>query len=606
MPTAILHCDMASDRREHALDGLRGLAALAVLGFHTWLYRDNRPHGPRRRPAQQRLRELNVGLICFFVLSGYLLYRPYARAARTGERPVDVRGYGLRRVARIVPAYYAVIAGALILYAIVGYHAITPGAGGLRLFAVFGQNYSMDTVMHIDPVTWTLCIEAAFYVFLPFVGLVVWRLGPRRTGWHAAVLVALVAVTVVWNTLAFEYHWNATLPSRCRRGSASSRSGCSSRTGSSDASRPRSPRARMRASVTALIAAAGARRAGVRLLDSSRWLQGDVSRAVTIYLVFAVGFALIIAALAAGRGPVVRALGARPLAWLGLISYGVFLWHLPLILTLKQIGALPEPLGPRLAVVLALALAAGALSWRFIERPAIGWASRRARRSGEASRRAGGDRRAGGAPAARDGPGDAVTAAEVVGATLARSASTSCSACSAAATSSRRTRSSPAARRFHAARHEGGATSHGRRLGAGHRPRRRRQRAPGAGADEHDDRRWPRRPRAARRCSCWPATRPLRRGAPTSASTSTGSSSRSARSPTACTRRPPPRPTRRERCPRAARAPPGRADAADRPPGPAGDAGRAVAPPQPPAAPGAGARRGRAAARAARRRASAR
>ena len=34
----------------------------------------------------------------------------------------------------------------------------------LRLFAVFGQNYSMDTVMHIDPVTWTLCIEAAFYV----------------------------------------------------------------------------------------------------------------------------------------------------------------------------------------------------------------------------------------------------------------------------------------------------------------------------------------------------------------------------------------------------------------------------------------------------------
>ena len=153
-----------------------------------------------------------MGLICFFVLSGYLLYRPFARAARTGERPVDVRGYGLRRVARIVPAYYVV-------------HRRRPDPvrdrrlprdharrwRSCRLFAVFGQNYSMDTVMHVDPVTWTLCIEAAFYVFLPLDRPAVWRLGPRRAGWQVALLVALVAVTVVWNTLAFEHRWNATL-----------------------------------------------------------------------------------------------------------------------------------------------------------------------------------------------------------------------------------------------------------------------------------------------------------------------------------------------------------------------------------------------------------
>ncbi len=378
---------MASDRREHALDGLRGLAALAVLGFHTWLYRDNRPlHQHPKGLLNNVFFNLNVGLICFFVLSGYLLYRPYARAARTGERPVDVQGYGLRRVARIVPAYYAVIAGALILYAIVGYHAITPSAGELGLFAVFGQNYSMDTVMHIDPVTWTLCIEAAFYVFLPFVGLAVWRLGPERTGWHAALLVALVAVTVVWNTLAFEHRWNATLTKSLPAWLGEFALGMLVAHWVVRREHGLGPqsRARMRAPATALIAAAG----GVVVLlcgywNSTRWLQGEASRNVAIYLVFALGFALIVAALSAGRGPVVRALGARPLAWLGLISYGVFLWHLPLILTLKQVGALPEPLGLRLAVVLALGLAAGALSWRFIERPAIGWAARRARRSGE-------------------------------------------------------------------------------------------------------------------------------------------------------------------------------------------------------------------------------
>ena len=182
------------------------------------------------------------------------------------------------------------------------------------------------------------------------------------------------------------------------------------------------PRARMRASATALIAAAGA----VVVLVCGYWNSSALAagrraaRNVAIYLVFAVGFALIVAALAAGRGPVVRALGARPLAWLGLISYGVFLWHLPLILTLKQVGALPEPLGLRLAVVLALAAGGRRAELALHRAPGdrLGIAPRAA--LGRASRRAGGDRRTGGARAARDGPGDAVTAAEVVGATLAR------------------------------------------------------------------------------------------------------------------------------------------------------------------------------------------
>ena len=45
------------------------------------------------------------------------------------------------------------------------------------LFAVFGENYSMSTLMKIDPVMWTLCVEAAFYVVLPLLGLVAFLSG---------------------------------------------------------------------------------------------------------------------------------------------------------------------------------------------------------------------------------------------------------------------------------------------------------------------------------------------------------------------------------------------------------------------------------------------
>jgi peptidoglycan/LPS O-acetylase OafA/YrhL len=370
-----------ADRRDHALDGLRGLAALAVLCFHTWNYRDNRPRGVVNGLLNQGFFEGNRGLICFFVLSGFLLYRPFARAALTGERAVELRGYTLRRAARIAPAYYVALIGALLMYALAGYHSSPASVGQWPLFAVFGQNYSLHTVMHLDPPAWTLCIEAAFYVALPVIGWLVWRLGPRRPGRQVAVLVSLIGVTVVWNTIAFNDRWDERATKSLPAWLGEFALGMLVAHWVVARERRTPSRARMRASTTGFLALAGV---AVVLAcghwDQTRWLQGDVRRTVALYLAFAAGFALLVAAAAAGRGPVVRALSWRPLALLGLISYGVYLWHLPLILALKQVHALPTPLGPRLAVVFTLACACGALSWRLIERPAIGWAKRRAGR----------------------------------------------------------------------------------------------------------------------------------------------------------------------------------------------------------------------------------
>jgi peptidoglycan/LPS O-acetylase OafA/YrhL len=88
----------------------------------------------------------------------------------------------------------------------------------------------------------------------------------------------------------------------------------------------------------------------------------------------ALGFAaIVVAAASRARG----VLGSRPLVALGSVSYGVYLWNVPLLLGLRAIGALPlDPLSA-LPIVVALTIAIATLSWLVVERPAIGWARTR-------------------------------------------------------------------------------------------------------------------------------------------------------------------------------------------------------------------------------------
>jgi hypothetical protein len=90
------------------LDGLRGIAALAVVCMHVWLYgHANDGTASRSGLLDYAAVELRLALLLFFVLSGYLLYHPFARAARGDNAPVALGRYAVRRAARIVPAYYS-------------------------------------------------------------------------------------------------------------------------------------------------------------------------------------------------------------------------------------------------------------------------------------------------------------------------------------------------------------------------------------------------------------------------------------------------------------------------------------------------------------------
>ncbi len=363
-------------RRSEGLDGLRALAALSVLVFHVWLYRVDRPERLSDRGfADHVMFELNLGLVCFFVLSGYLLHRAFARAALSRGDRVDVRGYALRRAARILPAYYACIAGSLVLYALTGFTTISPSAGEVGLFALFAQNYSMDTLMQIDPVLWTLGVEAAFYVVLPFIGLAAIALGRGRPGRQALLLAALVALTIGWNALAIGEGWNdvarKALPAYLGHFALGMLAALWVERRRLARRAPLSPGA------TAGIAIAGACVvAGLATVHETTFQLWGARLALSS-LPAAVGFALVIAAIAEGGGWSVRWLATGPLVFVGLISYGVYLWHLPLLLATRHIGLLPEPLLPRMLVVLGLSLAAAWVSWRALEQPILRWAHTR-------------------------------------------------------------------------------------------------------------------------------------------------------------------------------------------------------------------------------------
>jgi peptidoglycan/LPS O-acetylase OafA/YrhL len=360
------------------LDGVRAIAALSVACFHVWLYRSERPRGERTELLDQVLFHASTGLVCFFVLSGYLLYGPFARAALTGSPGVAVGPYLRRRAARIVPAYWLCGAGCLVLYAAVGYHAITPSARELPLFALFLQNYSLATTGHLNPVMWTLGVEVGFYALLPVVGWLALRLAARGVRAQVLLVVSVIAVSPAWNVLALALGWEGLAPRALpawlgcfglgmlvaiyvqRRGSV--------RIG------PRATAALVVAAAVVVVADAIWSENGWWLdegIFSASFLRPSVQIAVVGHLGAAAGFALLVVAAVRGSGPAVRWLGWRPLAAIGVVSYGVYLWHLPLLLALRESGLLPSALLPRLLVVLAVALPVAAASWRFVERPLI-------------------------------------------------------------------------------------------------------------------------------------------------------------------------------------------------------------------------------------------
>lgn len=370
------------DRRLASLDGVRGIAALSVFTFHGWLYTMPKPVATNRSSlADYAAHELRLGLVLFFVLSGFLLSRPWFAAVLDGRDLPDLRRYARARVARIAPAYYVALLGSIVLlWGLSGTPGLRlPPVQEIPLFLVFAQNFSPATVMKLNPPMWSLAVEVMFYVLLPVIGWLTVRL-PRRRRYQALIPLALVALGVAYNWVVAGLDLGMTASKTLAAMLPYFAAGMLAALALHGRTIRRAERRTMIAGGVALVLADATLKAAAPAhgVDATEYFS------IIRDLPSALGFALILGALAvASHG---RVIGGRVLAGMGTISYGFYLWHVPVLMFLRGHGLLP--MDPVLGTLVALlpALAVSALSWFALERPIIAWAARRNQRDREEHR----------------------------------------------------------------------------------------------------------------------------------------------------------------------------------------------------------------------------
>ncbi len=369
-----------------ALDGFRALAMLSVFFFHAWLPVTQlifdtfhiAPDVVWR--ADSVVPNLNIGVAMFFVLSGFLIYRPFAVAhLDTRPRP-NLANYARRRGLRIYPAYWLVF---FVLLASGAFVRIT-GAQIIVNLALIQSWFTFSANSGLGQ-AWTLVVEVAFYAFVPLWSTLVRRWArdsdPVRGELVGAGLLTLVGVAAscvqirysppAWFT-AFLPHLAALAPGM----------------------------------VLAILS--------VQAVRDPRWCRqlSRLSRYAALWWLAAGGLFWLLCTRAVanpffpldfhGMGwqimlqpiiailmmaPLVMAphritglsavLSWRPIAWIGTVSYGAYLWH-GRILELGIVQHLMHHAGagrgyPAIAagtlLALALTLLAGATSWYALERP---------------------------------------------------------------------------------------------------------------------------------------------------------------------------------------------------------------------------------------------
>jgi peptidoglycan/LPS O-acetylase OafA/YrhL len=175
-------------------DSLRAIAAIAVLGTHagvsTNLYTGHSTLG-------QYVSRLDVGVAVFFLISGFLLYRPFVRAHVRTESAPATGPYAWRRFLRIVPAYWVALTVTTIWLGASGVFNLE----GIARYYGYAQIYSDRTIGSGMAQAWTLCVEITFYAFIPLWALLMRRVSRGwRPGLRAEMLgvVFLFCFSIVW------------------------------------------------------------------------------------------------------------------------------------------------------------------------------------------------------------------------------------------------------------------------------------------------------------------------------------------------------------------------------------------------------------------------
>jgi peptidoglycan/LPS O-acetylase OafA/YrhL len=336
--------------RRPALDGLRGCSVLAVMAIH----------------ASARARGGWIGVEVFFVISGFVITLTMLEEVRE-TRAFSVRNFYARRGLRLLPALFGMLlfVGA---YSLLFPHNVGPAAAGKAgLSTIFYVANWFFEIKGSHPYllvhTWSLAVEEQFYLLWPPVVLL---LIFRRNGARAVLIAALggAMLSAAWRWFLIAHHSGVN---RAYLGSDTRVDamliGCALAVVFHMGWMPTS--ARFVAWVRAAAFGSGAvLLVATALLSRQRMIvyKGGLT-------VLALCAAAIIASVVLSPGGVLsRALSWRPLEGIGRISYGLYLWHLPIFVVARY--SLPSVSDViMIPCLVAVSIGVAVLSFRYVEQP---------------------------------------------------------------------------------------------------------------------------------------------------------------------------------------------------------------------------------------------
>ena len=362
------------------LDGLRALACLAVFGVHfQQTVSLTGSIGPF--DLARFLENGNTGVALFFILSGFLLSLPFWRSLERAEPAPRWRTFWIKRAARILPAYF------LCLTLLVLHNRLWEQTGegtNLLLHYLLLFNYSPQHIFAINPPFWTLAVEVQFYALLPLVFLLIaafprWFRMPVVVGLAVLAYVAQIGMIQCvpcrewwpWNgqnnvaqNPVFTYSLLAHLPHFLL-----------GVLGGGGHAALQAARRRHFFAVQGGVEGGVWIAAVLVFVILATPLDSQLSIPFGRYNLPVVPVLLTLIVLGTSHTILLRALlELTPVRWLGQVSYGVYIYHLPI---LNVVGRRMQNYGLEvkehwlvlLVVALALTLAMAALSFYLVERP---------------------------------------------------------------------------------------------------------------------------------------------------------------------------------------------------------------------------------------------
>jgi len=327
-----------------ALDGVRGVAILLVLGQHA-------PTKP--------LADGFVGVTVFFCLSGFLITSILVRELDTGT--IDVRAFYRRRVARLAPALLTVVAVTVVVLLIgrrdLGVGEILAPAGAATSYTtnLFDWTGHFFTTKDYFNYTWTLSVEEQFYLLWPFALLLGYRRNPRLFGVLVASLIAVTLTLDLYLGLSqavwfdpHEYVGSDTNALPILAGALLAIA----------LHRDWVPRTLRTLAPLAFLA--------VVLLPVVAYRNDTYRTSLVIVAGTVLTFVTLVGVVSRPQSRVASVMSTRPMRWLGERSYSIYLWNV--LARITVLGALGHTLlGDVVWIAMFVVLAEA--SYRFVERP---------------------------------------------------------------------------------------------------------------------------------------------------------------------------------------------------------------------------------------------